>query len=272
MHLLFDIGGTTTRLAFGTQWGISEPILFPTPKNFEEGIDEIARRAQEHAAGEAIAGAAGGIAGPLSSDKSRMVSSPNLPGWAGKPFTEALGSRLGCLVYLENDTALVGLGEIHYGGAHYAEEPIVAYVTVSTGIGGCRFVGGKLDQAARGFEIGHHVINFSTGESLEEVASGSGILRRYGKHPKEIEDPELWREIRRTVAVGIHNLILFWSPHVVTIGGGVAGDIRFDFAACVLEIQKTMRIFPDIPNIRQAKLGDVGGLYGAKVLLDQRGV
>lgn len=270
MHLLFDIGGTHTRIAFGESWGVGEPLIFPTPQDFYEGVNLIAAEALKHAQGSKITGAAGGIAGPLSADRRMMVSSPNLPLWARQPFAEALGKKLGIPVYLENDTALVGLGEIHYGGTD--TESIVAYVTVSTGIGGCRFVGGKLDHSARGFEIGHHVINLETGESLEQMGSGSGILKRYGKHPEEIDDPKLWRDVRKSVAIGVHNLILFWSPHSVTIGGGIAESERFDFKLFVEDVKNTMTIFPDIPTITQARLGNLGGLYGAKVLLEQRGI
>lgn len=270
MQLLFDIGGTRTRLAAGREDGsVGEPIIFDTPMDFKEGLECIIEKAKTLAEGNTYTGAAGGIAGPLDSTKTMMITSPNLPRWAGKPFTRLLQEELGCPIYLENDAALVGLGEIHYGKGN-ANYPIMAYVTISTGIGGCRFVEGKIDRSARGFEIGHHIIDLAHQKTFEELASGSGILKRFGKPAENIDAASIWEEVAEIVAIGIHNLILFWSPHAVIIGGGMATDSRFPFENCVTEIQRRMRIFPDIPPIIKAELGNLGGLYGAKVLLDQK--
>ncbi len=60
---------------------------------------------------------------------------------------------LNCDVILENDALLAGLGESFYGiGQRFN---IFGYLTISTGIGGCKFVNKKADENVFGFEPGH---------------------------------------------------------------------------------------------------------------------
>jgi len=270
MELLFDIGGTNTRISLSHETGsIEPPVIFPTPPKFIRGIEKIVHESRRMAGHTPITGAAGGLAGPLSADKRRIIASPALPDWAGKPFCQMLEKALCAPVYLENDTALVGLGEIHHDSGNTGYR-IIAYMTVSTGIGACRYVDGHIDKSARGFEVGHHIVNLHTGETLEELGSGGGMRKKYDKIAEMITDTRAWSEVRHAVAVGIHNLILFWSPDAVIIGGGVAGDVHFDFSACTQEVSTLMKIFPDIPPLIKAELGSLGGLYGAKVLLSQK--
>ena len=44
MHLLFDIGGTRTRVALSKDGlGFEEPIIFSTPQDFSQGIQQLKR-------------------------------------------------------------------------------------------------------------------------------------------------------------------------------------------------------------------------------------
>lgn len=269
MYLVFDIGGTNTRLAVsedGVSFGSPKRIL--TPKDFEEGVRQIAYIARELANGRTIEAMAGGVAGPLNREKTMLVNSPHLAEWVDKPLAEKLSQAINAPVYLENDTALVGLGEAIAGaGRGYG---IVAYITVSTGVGGVRIVDNTIDRSARGFEIGHQIID-TEGKTLEEQISGSAFEKRYAKKPYEVTDANVWEEAARVLAVGINNTIVYWSPDIVVLGGSmITGSPAISFERTQEHLRSMMHIFPHLPDMRKAALGDVGGLHGALAYMHTR--
>ncbi|TSC67171.1 MAG: glucokinase [Parcubacteria group bacterium Gr01-1014_72] len=277
MYLLFDIGATKMRVAVsvdGETFG--EPAIEETPQDFEEGVLRITALALERSGGQKIAAACGGIAGPFDRTKSVLVNAPHLPKWKGKPLRAALEAKLGTPVTLENDTALVGLGEATAGAGK--GQRIVAYITVSTGVNGVRTVGGNIDESALGFEIGHQIIdaggalaNAFHGEGrLEDFVSGSSFLRRFGKHPRDITDEAMWEETARLLAIGVHNTILHWSPDIVVIGGSMMKTPGISLARVDEHLKKILTIFPERPPLVPASLGDFGGLHGALALLQKQ--
>ena len=94
---------------------IGEPKIVETPKEFVEGMALLGKLAQELCGGEKLEAAGGGIAGPLDKDKTKLLNSPHIPGWIGKPLKEEISKILGVPVHIANDTAIVGLGEAHFG-------------------------------------------------------------------------------------------------------------------------------------------------------------
>ena len=150
MYLLFDIGGTKTRLALskdGKKFG--DVVIIETPQKFEEGISVFKKAVEELTKGEKITKAVGAISGPLNREHSMVINAPNLKGWNNKPLQKELKKILSAPVVIENDAALVGLGEAVYGAGKGYD--IVAYITVSTGVGGARIVNKAIDVSAMGF-------------------------------------------------------------------------------------------------------------------------
>jgi predicted NBD/HSP70 family sugar kinase len=270
MYLLFDIGGTNMRLAIsrdGTE--IGEPKVIATPKDFKEGMERMESLARELAVGEAIEMIAGGIAGPLNEKKTMLSNSPHIGGWIKKPLQEELEKRLGAPVVLENDTALVGLGEVTVGAAK--DYPISVYITVSTGVGGARFVEGRIDRNALGFEPGHQIIE--KGITLEDLVSGTGVKTHYGKDPVALKDEKIWDEIAKNLAIGLNNVVVHWSPNVVVLGGAmISGDPSIPWDSLERYYMETVRIFVKPPPLKKGVLGDLGGLYGALELAKQKHV
>lgn len=277
MYLLFDIGGTKTRIAFsGDGRGFGEPTVVPTPGDFDEGMVLIRDVARELSCGRKISAAAGGIAGPLDRDKTKLVNSPHIPSWTGKPLKENLRDILRAPVFLENDSAMAGLGEAVYGKGK--GQRIVVYMTVSTGVGGTRIVDGEIDIGALGFEPGHQIIDAdgtlcpgckSIPSYLERLVSGSAIEKRYRKKPAEIDEPAVWDEVACFLAYGLNNTIVHWSPDVVILGGSVMKSISLERVR--FHLRRVLKIFPEVPLIENAVLGDFGGLYGALYLLLRKG-
>jgi predicted NBD/HSP70 family sugar kinase len=171
-------------------------------------------------------------------------------------------------VYFENDTALVGLGEAHYGSGQGSE--IFVYVTVSTGVNGVRVVHGRIDASTQGFEIGGQYLNLGNTTSWEEIISGTAIQKRFGVPPKELgKGNAIWEELAETMAFGLHNTILHWSPDRVAIGGSMLNEIGISVERVSLHLKRIMRKFPKVPDIVHSQLKDVGGLYGGLARLSQ---
>jgi len=280
-HLLFDIGATKMRLAVsdGTQLGKTQ--IMSTPRSFEDGIQiihSVAASFLSTAKMKKFDAVAGGISGPLDVKKTMVVNAPNLPLWNRKLLKEELRKLFKVPVMIENDTAVVGLGEACVGAGKWRN--IVVYVTVSTGVGGVRVVKKKIDPTAIGFEPGHQIIDLSRAEQgycntcgqagcLEGLISGSALKERFGENPEDITDQNVWNETAELLAVGLHNTIVHWSPDIVVLGGSVMlNQIPFDHV--VLSLKKRMHIFPQLPEVRKATLGDFGGLWGALSLLKQK--
>lgn len=278
MRVLFDIGGTQTRVAL-TRDGqtLGTPVFVATPKTYAEGIPVIANAIMSIARGEQIEMVVGGVPGPLTHDHATLISAPNLPDWAGHTVAADFSKVLAAPVYIENDTALVGLGEATHGSGK--GQSIVAYITVSTGVNGVRVTNGRIDPSTRGFEIGHQIIDCGTSAAgapcpscggvgeLESFISGRAVAAAHGKHPKEISDAAVWSRLAVYLGYGVHNTIVYWSPDVVVIGGSMMRTVGIPIDQVRDAVAKSLKIYgPDLPPIVGAGLGDIGGLYGALAL------
>ena len=274
MFILFDVGGTKMRVvAADNEKLLGDPVVVSTPKDFSEGMDTLKRIIDNIAQGltaenRAVTAIVGGIAGPLNSEKSMLVKSPNLSGWVGHNIKKTLHDAYKVPVVLENDAALVGLGEAHFGAGR--GKSIVAYLTVSTGVGGARIVDGKIDESALGFEPGHQIIDPDNsfcpaceGNDLEAYVSGTAIEKRFGVKPYEIHDDAVWDELAKFLAYGLNNTIVHWSPDVVVLGGSMMKEVGIPIPAVRKHLAEVLKIFPNIPLVEKAELGDFGGLYGA---------
>jgi predicted NBD/HSP70 family sugar kinase len=255
--ILFDIGGTKMRVAYSTNGeSFEEPKVVPTPESYEAGKQTFFNLVEECSKGREIGAIVGGM--------SRNVA--NIP---FEQFKKDLAERFGAKLFLENDAALVGLGEAVFGAGKNFE--IVAYLTVSTGVGGARIVNGQIDEHAIGFEPGKQILDIENGKTLEDLISGRALEANFGKKPKEIEDPEVWDDLAHKLAVGLNNIIVEWSPNVVVLGGSmITGDPAISVGKSEQYLKDILKIFPDVPVIKKAELLDLGGLWGGLAYLKNK--
>lgn len=278
MYIIFDIGGTKTRVA-GSHDLVTygEPVKFNTPGSYSEGMEELCKVIEVVSKGEEIQGIAGGIRGRLNKGKTGITGDAVLFDWANKEITTVLEDRFSTKAYLENDSAAVGLGEAVYGAGR--GHSIVAYHTVSTGVGGARYVDGVLDVTSIGFEPGHQILDLDRtvlGEeifpSLENLVSGSALEKSRGCKPYEIpqSDP-VWDKLAYYLAVGLRNTVLYWSPDAIVLGGSmIVGDPRIYREDIIKHLEALLDGFVPCPIILDATLKDEGGLYGAMAMLLKR--
>ncbi len=278
MYVLLDIGGTKTRVAISEDLEtLGEVRKFDTPKTAKEGVKAITDAVKQMAAKKAVRGIAGGIRGTLSHDKKELARESVLVDWVEEPLSNMLEKALSAGVHLENDAALAGLGEVHFGAGK--DHEIVVYHTVSTGVGGAKIERGVIDDYSTGFEPGQQILDIDQtilGEGMEptlqNLVSGTAVKDRMGMEPYEIpQDDAIWDQLAYFLAHGLRNTILYWSPDVIVLGGSmILGDPRI----LLDDIRRhTNEVLGDVtlcPLILDGELGDNAGLYGAMALLREK--
>lgn len=245
------------RIAISDSGKIIQTKIFPTPEDFDEGLKIF-----KLYSGQKFDKITGGVAVVFNQDKSTSISTSHLHGWVNKPIKQKLSEIFGAEVLLENDTALVALGEASFGAGK--GKNIVAYLGLGTGLGGARIVNGKIDQNALGFEPGHQII-VPDGKPCN--CGGKGHLETYVTGAYLHRETADWNEAAKFLAIGLTNTIVHWSPDMVVLGGSVMQSISLTQVKTYLKDYLT--IFPAPPEIVPAKLGHEAGFYGGLTIIKQ---
>jgi predicted NBD/HSP70 family sugar kinase len=277
-YVLFDIGGTKTRVAISEDLvTLAKVTNFKTPASFTEGVQKFSEAVKSLVEPKNITAIAGGIRGLLTEDKTGIHNDPILGKWAGKSLVGELKKLYKVPVFLENDAAVAGLGEAVFGAGKGLD--IIAYHTVSTGVGGVKIENGEIDHASVGFEPGKQILDIDRTilgadiePTLENLVSGTALELRFGVKPYEIPQSDvIWDELAEYLAQGLRNTILYWSPDAIVLGGSmVIGDPKIEIDAIRKYTVGLVESFEVAPLITEAKLGDEAGLYGGMALLKKR--
>lgn len=263
MILLIDVGGSVTRVAVSEREGdIATPILFPTEKGFDTGINKIAETAEALLHGEKPEMVVAGITGQVSKN-GELIRSPNLTGWEDHDIKNVLFERFDAPAYVFNDAVLGGVGEANAGAGKGAG--VLLYMTLGTGIGFARTIGGVPDLTI-GSETGHQYIDID-GKHLveaEDMVSGRALTARLGVGGEEIHDRTVWEEYARLAAIPLYNNILAYAPDRVVVGGSLVKEGSLSVSALAKHVHKIGAHLIQIPDIVPGTLGDLCGLYGAQ--------
>lgn len=196
------------------------------------------------------------------------------------PLAEKLGAALGVPLQVINDAQAAAWGEYRFGAGRGRD---MAFVTVSSGIGGGLVVGGRLLRGARGLagSLGQTLRGKGDGLlRLEALASGFGIAEaaRVAGHPGDAKsviaaanDHVPWaNDILAGVAselaaalVGVQAMV---DPDCIVIGGGVGLAHGF-----IARLERAFETLPEalVPILVPAKLGVEAGVIGAADLLNE---
>ncbi|MFA7250254.1 MAG: ROK family protein [Dehalococcoidia bacterium] len=230
-----DLGATRLRTAvFGAGGVLLSRASRSTPPASPAALTEAAHEAvaAAAAAGRTVMGVAVGIAGPVHHATRSAPQLPNLPGWAGGVSATDLERSLALPVLIANDADLAALGEHRFGAGAGVTDMV--YVTCSTGVGAGIILGGRLLRGEWSLaEIGRTLIDWRTGDTVEDLGSGTALARLAGAAGQDVEararagDREAIAQFRRVAdafAVGVLNLVYCFMPQRVVIGGGMAAS------------------------------------------------
>lgn len=259
MHYLgIDIGGSKTLVASLDRHGvILEKVKFPTPKDYDEFLIELKKtiKALQVQDFEAC-----GVAVPGLIDRDHGIGRRfgNLP-WRNVPLQHDIIGMIHCPVVLEHDPALAGLSEAML----VKDVSKVLYVTVSTGIGAALIVDQEIDENFASSEAGMMILEHK--DKLvpwESFASGSAIVRRYGKMAKDIHDETTWKAIGRDIALGMFELLALTGPDLVIIGGSVGRYFKNYKPHLIAQLEKYSNPIVPIPKFKAAERPDDAVVYG----------
>lgn len=297
-----DLGGT--KILAGLFADDVKPLARakePTP--FDEGPEEVVEcvaRAVDRVLAEAkvdpseVRGLGFSVPGQVDYRTGLVGFAPNLD-WRNVDLIALLPKSWPWKTVVENDVRAGTFGEWKYGAARGAQH--VLGVFAGTGVGGGLILDGKL---YHGFnlnagEIGHLIVHWRRGTSLEDIAGRRNIMKRgavlLADSPKRVrkewksvdlatvksslladfyqkDDPiavQLIDDAARAIAAGIGSCLNLLSPEVIVLGGGLAGALGESFAERVWELASRHALPGAAKGVRfvPASLGDDAGIVGA---------
>ncbi len=262
--LVFDVGGTTTRLAVVEAGSLGGVIKFDTPPDPEEWLSLFEEKARSLTNERRVGAFCGGATGTVAEG---VVVSGNksLPLWKAFPLVSRISGIFDTNGVLYNDAELVGLGEYYFGAGKGDRNML--YVTVSTGVGGAHIIDGRVERGRYNAEFGHQNVD---GVELEDLISGTAVRKKYGIHPKDLSDKAALDELADLLAKGLSDTILHFFPDSVVVGGSmIVGKNGIPLERVSQTLRRLLsRYYPTTPELKKAALGDIGGLYGGVAHLE----
>ncbi len=297
LYLGIDIGGSNTKIvviasstklrASGKNIKILEKINFKTPHErkslvgiLDNHIDFFENKYNIKFLKIGIA-----VAGVLNSSRTRILNSPNMPKLNGFALQDALYKKKPRKYVMNNDANIFVYAEAVAGVARGSKR--VIGLTLGTGVGSGYFVDGKIETGAHGgaSEIGHSVIvangikctcggrghvedyissrffHRNGGASAQKLA----VLARQGnKRAKKIFD-----DMAFYLGCALANIVNFWDPEVIVIGGGIAEESDM-FLKKAVSIAKANILSPEAAGalkVRRDKLGPYAGAIGSALVV-----
>jgi glucokinase len=275
--LAVDIGGTKFAVALFEGDKMIRRESRPTDREGARDwmLQQVVRIAREWKREASFERCGIGFGGPVDFDDQRVAFSTHISGWNDFKLTAFLADALGVPAIMDNDANAGALGEAVYGAGR-GHDPLF-YMTLSTGIGGGIYAGGKIWRGADGWagEIGHVSIRPDGPECLckargcfERLCCGLWLERDYGKPAKELlRDPNFVARYVVDLALGLKACIMLMNPSRIVIGGGIsnAGDALFGPLRAELDRQITDWSGARV-DVEPAALGNDSVLYGALAL------
>lgn len=275
MYIAIDIGGTHTRVAAFSKLEIEseiDAIKFSTEKKFEDQYKEIEDFISSVKNSEEMQGIRISQTGSISSDKKMLLSSEFCPDFENKPFIQLLSEKFNTNnVFFENDATAAGFAELIFGKNKDVAK--LAYVTISTGVGGVfiKKIQGKYEVLST--ELGHMMIagekrtcNCGSIDCIEAYVGGHSLSQQFFTDAKDINDLRIWEKSVEYLALASVNLIRMCSPDALIFGGGMIENNEYVREKLSFEIKSQLRD-KKLPLISISDFGDKIGVYGALALM-----
>ena len=295
-----DIGATNIRVASGDHGGLNSKLSESTDRdNGPLGVSaQIIRMAHELGM-DSVESAGVGSIGPIDIASGNIVNTTNLP-FKEVPVTEPLREAFDVPVSLLNDCTAAVLGEKSFGAGREIDN--LAYVTLSTGLGGGAIVDGHLliGKDGNAVEVGHITIDpdspltcgcgspghweaYSSGNNIPNFAKhilgeeGSSLIHELTEgdpgamtveilfEAAKVGDAAALRvvdELGKVNAVGFANVVNAFDPELITIGGSIALNNPELILGPIME-NIDRHLLNRRPRIMITPLGDDVVLYGA---------
>lgn len=285
-----DLGGTNVRVAKVSEKGdilqieSSESYAQEGTKKVMDNLKSLIAKIDK----SDVVGIGIGVPGPVDTRRGVMTMATNLPGFEEYPMAKEIEAEFKLPTYVDNDANVAGLAEALVGAGK--GEPIVYYVTHSTGVGGALVVDGKLVSGRYGYagEVGNIIltregekINHLNIGAAENLFSGTALVKEAQAKldpsitsAKAIFDKanagdKVAQEIIDKMAFNFASLLSAIAhvvdPHIFVIGGGVSKSKDYYFDKMANYYNGLVHVGMRNPTIKRAELSEPG-IIGAAML------
>ena len=247
-----------------------------------------------------------GVGAPGATDAraGTVTSAGNLPGWSGTfPLAQALAEPLGTRIVLGNDVQVATDAEAELGAAREFSSLLGVFWGTGVGggvvldgrpwvgrgaageighvvvkVGGARCPCGRRgcmeayagrrameDRARRRVEKGERTVLFDLMEHKGRTRLTSGIWARALERDDKLAT-ELIDEALAALGAGVASACNVLDVECVVIGGGLGVRLGEPYAQRIAEAMRPHLFFEEMPVVRTAQLGDLGGAVGAALL------
>jgi len=272
--LAFDIGGTKTLAALVRGSEILDRKLVATRRDVGAPgwLEELAALAVDWQGKYSCAAAA--VTGLVADGKWSSLNPATLAIPENYPIAQRLGAALGVPAEVVNDAQAAAWGEYRFGAGQGRD---MAFLTISSGIGGGIVCGGRLLRGARGLAGSLGQCPRRTADvpvRLEVLASGFAIAKAARESGREgdaravfdaARGGEGWAdailcEAAAELAAAIAGLQAVVDPERIVIGGGIGLADGF-----LARLEDALKAYPNvlIPNLVRPGLGVDAGIIGA---------
>ena len=270
MYLAVDIGGSKTLLAVFTTGGrLVAKHKIATDSSYGKFLKDFSTILESDLKDYKISDCCCAIPGRVERRQGIGLDFGNLK-WHNVGIRDDFKDILGrARILIENDGNLGGLSEALLVHEKYKK---VLYLTIGTGIGDALVINGKIDADLSDGEGGKMVLEHDGQlKTWEDFASGRALMHKYGRLASQIEDPKIWREFAKNLALGVDVLLAAMQPEVVIIGGGVGAHFTKFGAKLGRELKARENKMVRIPPIIQAKRPEEAVIYGCYDYIKQQG-
>lgn len=252
-YLSIDLGGTQARVAIVDEEGNILKDVSGSSKSKESTnviVNNIYSLVDKIGDLSEVSGIGICVPGPVDQEKGWMNMATNIPGLLHVPLVSLLEERYNLPVYMDNDANVAALAEALVGVGK--GEPVVVYVTHSTGVGAGIVVNGQAVSGKHGFagEIANIIVadddtirNHLNKGAVENVASGTALIKlgqdrldptiTSGKEVFDLaqegnlEAQKIVDEMTYYLAKALSSVAAVLDPHCIIIGGGVSQSHMF---------------------------------------------
>jgi len=244
-----------------------------------------------------------GIPGVAQGDSGVVFNCTNL-GWINVPLRTEMQKYINKPVFIDNDANVAALAESYFGVSAGYKSSVM--ITLGTGVGGGIVINGRPWAGAhgRGGEIGHMTLvpdgapcTCGNNGCVERYCSATALIRTAKQECYSFPDTAILKKaggdinrvnaklvidaakegdasalrvfnsFARYLAMAINNLIWFFDPEIIVLGGGLsyAGSFLLDAVRGLIPCHQMGKPLP-VPPIVLARLGNEAGIIGAAML------
>ncbi|WP_099223162.1 ROK family protein [Listeria costaricensis] len=239
--LVFDWGGTSVKGGVFQKNEMIEPFSFPTPKTWEEMMQQLKEKQEELAktySFKGVAISAPGVVDDLAGVINGISAIPYIHHFEIKA---ALQELFGLPVHMINDANAAGMAEAVLGAAKGKEN--VLFLILGTGVGGVFVQNGQIYTGHHGYAGEYGMMFIDGAQTFSEVGTVVRLVERYEQRTGEtgLNGEEIFRradqgeaaakeevaQFYRYLATGIFNLQVAFDPDCIVLGGGISGRPAF---------------------------------------------